>query len=101
MSLLATDQRDFMLLQGANLKEEIKLFDKAPMASNMGMFTMHPDEPRAGCLVLQEVSTLVEYCEDYRMGHIHTEGKLSKRHLDTVADNVLRCTGQPFRRRDG
>jgi len=41
----------------------------------MGMFTMHPDEPGVGLLVLQDVTTLVEYCEAYRMGHIRMEGK--------------------------
>ena len=48
MSLLVAAQRDIMVLQGADLKEKMKRFDKAPMVANQGMFTMHPDEPGAG-----------------------------------------------------
>ena len=101
MSLLATEQYHIMSLQGADLKEEKKRFDKAPMMSNMGMFSIHPDEPRAGLLVLQDVTTLVEYCEAYRMLHIRTDGKFhlsilsafQKKNPKTVADIVSRCTG--------
>jgi len=74
MSLLATEQYHIMSLQRADLKEEKKRFDRAPMMSNMGMFSIQSDEPRAGLLVLQDVTTLVEYCKAYRMLHIRTEG---------------------------
>jgi len=75
MSLLAAEQQDIMLLQGAELKEELKGFDKAPMVSHMGMFTKNPDETGAGLQVLEGVTTLIEYFEAYRMGHLRTEGK--------------------------
>ena len=74
MSLLAVEQQDMMPLQGAELKEELKQFDKTPMMSHMGMFTKHPDEPGVGLQVLEGVTTLIEYCEAYRMGHLRMEG---------------------------
>jgi len=42
MSLLATEQQDIMLLQGNDLRMELKQFNKVPMVSNMGMFTRYP-----------------------------------------------------------
>jgi len=41
----------------------------------MGMFTMHPNELGAGMHVLEDVTTLVEYCAAYRMGHLSMEQK--------------------------
>jgi len=46
-----------------------------PNVGNMGMFTMHPDELGAGIRVLEDVTTLVEYCAAYRMGHLSMEQK--------------------------
>jgi len=82
MSLLATEQQDIMLLQGNDLRMELKQFNKVPMVSNMGMFTRHPDEPGVGLLVLQDITTLIKYCEAYRMGHSCAEGKF---HLFTLS----------------
>jgi hypothetical protein len=67
--------RDIMALSGNNLKDELKRFDRVPNGGNMGMFTVHPDEPGAGMRVLEDVTTLVEYCAAYRMGHLSMEQK--------------------------
>jgi len=62
-------------LQGAELKEENQKFDKVPSLSHMLMFPMHSDEPGAGRRLLQDVITIVEYCEAYRMAHKQSEAK--------------------------
>jgi len=62
-----------MALSGNDLKDELKCFDKVPNVGNMSMFTMHPDELGAGMRVLEDVTTLVEYCAAYRMGHLSVE----------------------------
>jgi len=41
----------------------------------MGMFTNHPDNIGASMRVLEDVTTMVEYCAAYRMGHIIMEQK--------------------------
>ena len=48
----------------------MKHFDKAPDVSRMGMFINHPDDIGASMRVLEEVTTMVEYCATYIMGHI-------------------------------
>jgi len=67
MSTLGTEQRVMMALQETELKEEIRKFNKVPSIANTLMFSIHPDEPGAGLHLLQEVTTLVEYCKVYRM----------------------------------
>ena len=64
-----------MGLSGNNLKDELTHFDKVPNVSNMGMFTMHPDEFGASMHVLEDVTTLVEYCASYRSGYLSMEEK--------------------------
>ena len=39
------------------------------------MFAMHPDEPGAGMRILEDITTLTEYCAAYRMGHLSMEKK--------------------------
>ena len=56
-------------------KEALKRFDKAPDVRCMGMFTNHPDEIGASMRVLKDVTTMVEYCAAYGMGHITMEQK--------------------------
>jgi len=56
-------------------KEALKRFDKAPDVSRMGMFTNHPDDIGASIRVLEDVTTMVEYCAAYGMGHITMEQK--------------------------
>jgi len=73
MNILAAAQRDIMLLSENDLKDELKRFDKVPNVGNMGMFTVHPDEPGAGMRVLEDVTTMVEYCAIYNMGHLSME----------------------------
>jgi len=63
MSMLATAQTDIMALSGGDLKEVFKRFDKAPTVGGIGMFTAQPDEIGAGMRVLEDVTTMVEYCK--------------------------------------
>ena len=67
--------RDIMALSGNDVKDELKRFDRVPNVGNMGMFTVHPDEPGAGMRVLEDVTTLVENCAAYRMGHLSMQQK--------------------------
>jgi len=41
----------------------------------MGMFTNHPDDIGASMGVLEDVTTMVEYCAAYGIGHITVEQK--------------------------
>jgi len=75
MSTLATAQQDIMALSGSDLKEALKCFDKARNVGGMGMFTAHPDELGANMRVLEDVTTMVDYCTAYGMGHISMEQK--------------------------
>jgi len=75
MSLLAAEQQDIKSLMGNDLKEELKRVDKVPNLSNSGMFAMHPDEPGADMRVLEDVTTLIEYCAAYGIGHLSMEKK--------------------------
>ena len=75
MSILAAAQRDIMTLSGNDLKDELKRFDKVPNIGNMGMFTVHPNEPGAGMHVLEDVTTMVKYCAAYNVGHLRMEHK--------------------------
>jgi len=75
MCILAASQQDIMGLSGNNLKDELTHFDKVPNVSNMGMFTMHPNELGAGMHVLEDVTTLVKYCAAYCMGQLNMEQK--------------------------
>jgi len=75
MSILAAAQQDIIALSGNNLQVELKRFDKVPNVGNMIMFTMPPDELGAGMHVLQDVTTLVEYCAAYCMVHLSMEQK--------------------------
>jgi len=62
MSMLFTAQSDIMTLSVGNLKEALKLFERAPDVSRMGVFTNHPDDIGASMRVLEDVTTMVEYC---------------------------------------
>jgi len=73
--MLFAAQTDIMTLSVGDLKEALKRFDKAPDVSRMGMFTNHPDDIGASMRVLEDVTTMVEYCAAYRMGHITMEQK--------------------------
>ena len=75
MSLLFAAQTDIMTSSAGDLtgKEALKRFDKAPDVSRMGMFTNHPDDIGASMRVLEDVTTMVEYCAAYGMGHITME----------------------------
>jgi len=75
MSLLAAEQQDIMSLTRNDLKDEWKRFDKVPNLDDMGMFTMHYDEPGVGLRVLKDVTILLEYCAAYRIGHLSMEKK--------------------------
>jgi len=75
MSMLAAAQTDIMTLSAGDLKEALKRFDKAPDVSRMGMFTNHPDDIGASMRVLEDITTMVEYCAAYGMGHITIEQK--------------------------
>jgi len=75
MSMLAAAQTDIMTLSASDLKEALKRIDKAPNVGGMGMFTAQPDDIGAGRQVLEDVTTMVEYCAAYRMGHITMEQK--------------------------
>jgi len=65
MSMLAAAQTDIMTLSAGDLKEALKRFDKAPDVSRMGMFTHHPEDIGASMRVLEDVTTMVEYCTAY------------------------------------
>ena len=73
MSMLFAVQTDIMTSSAGDLKEALKRFDKAPDVSRMGMFTNHPDDIGASMLVLEDVTTMIEYCAAYGMGHITME----------------------------
>ena len=75
MSMLAPAQTDIMTLSAGNLKKALKYFDKTPNVGSMGMFTNHPKDIGASMRVLEDVTTMVEYCAAYRMGHITMEQK--------------------------
>jgi len=62
MSMLFAAQTDIMTLSAGDLKEALKRFNKAPDVSRMGMFTNHPDDIEASMRVLEDVTTMVEYC---------------------------------------
>jgi len=87
----------------------LKRFDKAPDFSRMGMFTNHPDDIGASMRVLDDVTTLVEYCAACGMGHITMEQKFHlfiasdacQRTLKTVASIVQSGTGQHYQHRAG
>jgi len=82
MSMLFAVQIDIMTSSASDLKEALKHFDKAPDVSTMGMFTNHPDDIGASMRVLEDVTTMVEYCATYGMGHITMEQKF---HLSIVS----------------
>jgi len=86
MSMLFAAQTDIMNLLVGHLKEALKRFDKAPDVSRMGMFTKPPDDIGARMRVLEDVTTMVEYCAAYGMGHITME---AARHCEIVADDTL------------
>ena len=69
MSMLFAAQIDIMTLLAVDLKEALKHFDKAPDVSRMGMFTNHPDDIAASMRVIEDITTMVEYCAAYGMGH--------------------------------
>jgi len=73
MSMLAAAQMDIMTLSAGDLKEALKRFDKVPNVGGMGMFTNHPDDIGASMRVLEDITTMVEYCAAYGMGHITME----------------------------
>jgi len=81
MNTLEAEQRAMMALQEAELKEEIRKFDKVLSVGNMLMFSLHPDEPGAGWHLLQDIITLVEYCVGNGMTHKQSEAKF---HLFTL-----------------
>ena len=56
-------------------KEAFKRFDKATDVSHMGMLTNHPNNIGVSMWVLEDVTTMVEYCAAYGMGHITMEQK--------------------------
>jgi len=57
-------------------KEAFKRFDKVPDVSRIGMLTNHLDDIGESMQVLEDVTTMVEYCAAYDMGHI-TMGRSS------------------------
>jgi len=75
MSMLFAAQTDIMTLSAGDLKEALKHFDKAPDVSRVGMFTNHPDDIGASMQVLEDITTMVEFCAAYGMGHITIEQK--------------------------
>jgi len=75
MSMLFASQTDIMTLSAGDLMEALKRFDKAPDVSRMGMFTNNPDDIGASMRVLEDITTMVEYCAAYGMGHITIEQK--------------------------
>jgi len=77
MSMLFAAQTDIMTSSAGDLtgKEALKRFDKAPNVSRMGTFTNHPNDIGASMRVLKDVTTMVEYCTAYGMGHITMEQK--------------------------
>jgi len=70
MSMLYAAQTDIMTSSTGNLtgKEAFKRFDKAPDVSRMGMLTNDLDDIGASMRVLEDVTTMVEYCAAYGMG---------------------------------
>ena len=75
MSMLAAAQTDIMSLSASDLKEALRRFDKAPNVGTMGMFISHPDEIGTSMRVLEDVTTMVEYCAAYGMEHITMKQK--------------------------
>jgi len=75
--MLFAAQTDIMTSLTGNLtgREAFKRFDKAPDVNRMGMLKNHPDDIRASMRVLEDVTTMVEYCAAYGMGHITMEQK--------------------------
>jgi len=73
-----------MTLSACDLKEALKRFDKTPDVSRMGMFTNHADTIGASMRVLEDVTTMVEYCAAYGMGQITME---AARRCEIVADD--------------
>jgi len=76
--MLFAAQTDIMTSSTGNLtgKEAFKCFDKAPDVSRMGMLTNYPDDIGASMQVLEDITTMVEYCAAYGMGHITMEQKM-------------------------
>jgi len=75
MSMLFAAQTDIMTSSVGDPKEALKRFDKPPDVSCMGMFTNHPVDIGVSMRVLEDVTTMVEYCAAYGMGHITMEQK--------------------------
>ena len=73
MSMLFAVQTDIMTSSAGDLKEALKRFDKAPDVSSMDMFMNHPDDIGVIMRVLEDVTTMIEYCAAYGMGHITME----------------------------
>jgi len=74
MSMLLAAQTDIITsVLARDLKEALKRFDKTPDVSRMGMFTNHPVDIGASIRVLEDVTTMVEYCAAYGMGQIIME----------------------------
>jgi len=75
--MLFAAQTDIITSSTGNLtgKEAFKRFDKAPDVSRMGMLTNHPDDIGASMRVLEDVTTMVEYCAACGMDHITMEQK--------------------------
>jgi len=67
MSILFAAQTGIMTSSTGNLtgKEAFKRFDKAPDVSCMGMPTNYLDDIGASMRVLEDVTTMVEYCTAY------------------------------------
>ena len=107
MSMLSAAQTDIMTSSAGNLtgKEALKRFDKAPDVSRMGMFTSHPDDIGASMRVLEDVTTMVEYCAAYGMGHITMEQKFHLFIASAFAKELRKLwqsgTGQHYRHRAG
>ena len=80
-SMLFAAQTDIMTSSTGNLtgKEDFKRFDKAPDVSRMGMLMNRPDDIGASMRVLEDVTTMVEYCAAYGMGIFFVLGKSSPR----------------------
>jgi len=73
MRMLLTEQTDIMTSSAGDLKEVLKRFDKVSDVCRMGMFTNHPNDIGVNMRVLEDVTTMVEYCAPYGMDHINME----------------------------
>ena len=85
------------VIRRQDLKEALKRFDKPSDVSRMGMFMNHPDDIGASMRVLEDITTMVEYCAAYGMGHITMEQKFHLFIASAFAKELLKLWQASYR----